>query len=365
MYRLLRPMMFAASATVLIVAQDAAAYLHPDARFLMGIELQRIANSSTGGMLRKQITAATAARGFDLLADVERILISSPGQRAGSKESSPDKNTKAAAGEAPVLMAITGHFDLQKLRELAVADGEVLARYGPVELIAPPHGKTASMHFGLISPRLILAGDAISLREAIDRSTLPPAGIVNPGLFRRATALAGTSDVWVTATISPSELGLDSVPAVAMFRDVKGMEMAMTLQQGLDLRLTLRTRNREAAVKISNAVLGLTQIAGIQGSHAGGADLLKALTLKTEGASITATLAVDSASLERSIVQIRDLQTHVATQRPLTQTRPALSRREIALQPPEAPREKRFIRIMGADDGPKEIPFDPPASVKP
>jgi hypothetical protein len=320
--------------------QDVARYLHPDTKFLMGIEMKRIAASSVAGILRNQFPQASTVSGFDPFLDVTRILISSPGQRKAAEDSSPDKNRKGALGETPFLVVIAGQFDLQKLKESAAAEGEVVARYGAVELITPPHGKTSSMHLGLVSPRLLIGGDAISVREAIDRSKLPTGMTINSALRQRAAALAASTDVWMTSTISPADLG-ERVPGLTMFSEVRSMDMAVSMERGLGLHLTLNTRSRFAAGKLAGAILALTQLAS--GKEADGMDLLKNLAVKNESAAVMVSLEIDSATLEKGIAQIQRSVEPQATAR----------------KQPEPPPQRRVIRISGAESGPTEIPFDP------
>jgi hypothetical protein len=321
--------------------EDAARYLHPDAKFLAGIEMKRIAASSLAAIGQKQLPQPATLSGFDPFVNVTRILVSSPGRRKGDEDSSPQKNTKDAAGEIPFLVVITGQFDLQKLKEIATAEGEVVARYGSVELITPPHGKTTSMHFGLVSPTLLLGGDAISMREAIDRRMLPADPTMNLALRRRAAALAASTDVWMTSTISPEELGAGKAPGLAMFSDVRSMDLAVSLEQGLGLHLTLNTRSRAAAGKLAGAVLALTQFANAKGSD--GTDLLKNLSVKDEGAAVVMSLAVDAATLEKGIAQMRS----------------SVEQQTDARKQPEPPPQRRVIKIFGAEGGPIEIPLDP------
>lgn len=322
--------------------EDFARYLDPGTKFLMGIEMKHIAASSVASTVRKQFTDAAKLSGFDPLKDVRRILISSTGRRKATEESSPEKNTKGVMSEAPFLVVIIGQFDLQKLKEIATADGEVVARYGSVELIAPPHGKTASMHFGLVSPTLLLAGDAISMREAIDRSMLPAGSVINPALLQRAAALAASTDVWMTSTISPAELGAARAPGLAMFSDVRSMDMAVSLQRGLGVQLTLNTRTRTAAGKLAGAILALTQLASAKGLQE--TDLLKNLSVKNDGAAVMMSLAIDSVTLEKGIAQMQ---------------RSVEPKAAVRKQPEPSP-ARRVIRIVGAESGPIEIPFDPP-----
>jgi hypothetical protein len=126
-----------------------------------------------------------------------------------------------------------------------------------------------------------------------------------------------------------------------MFSDVRSMDLAVSLEQGLGLHLTLNTRSRAAAGKLAGAVLALTQFANAKGSD--GTDLLKNLSVKDEGAAVVMSLAVDAATLEKGIAQMRS----------------SVEQQTDARKQPEPPPQRRVIKIFGAEGGPIEIPLDP------
>jgi hypothetical protein len=340
---------------------DVSRYLHPNATFLLGVEMQKIAASPLAASLRTHASKAAVA-GFDPLSDVTRILVSSPGQSPGAKPKDSERISRLQPGETPLLMLITGHFDLDRLKKLASAEGEVIARYGQVELITPPHGRTASMHFALMSPTFLLAGDAVSIREAIDRSVLAPVPFSHPNLLRRAQILAQANDIWMTAAVSPGESMPANLPAAALFSDLRSMEMAVNLHNGLGVRMVLNTRTADAASKLSGALAMLTQMAPPEAKASGALDLLKRLAFKTERTSVSRALALDAATVERCLAGLADstfqrggkLAAGRGGATPPAAVAPAQpkSLREI-------PPEKRVIRIYGADSGPIEIPMNP------
>jgi hypothetical protein len=147
----------------------------------------------------------------------------------------------------------------------------------------------------------------------------------------------------MTSTISPAELGAGRTPQLTMFSDVRSMDMAVSLERGLGFELTLKTRSRAAAGKLAGAVLALTQLAPSQGLEA---DLLKGLSVKNDGAAVMVSLAVDPTALAKGISKMQ---------------RSVEPRAAAPPEQPPPPPAKRVIRIVGAESGPTEIPFDPPS----
>ena len=72
--------------------------------------------------------------------------------------------------------------------------------------------------------------------------------------------------------------------------------------------------------------------------------MLKNLSVKNDGAAVMMSLAIDSVTLEKGIAQMQ---------------RSVEPKAAVRKQPEPAP-ARRVIRIVGAESGPIEIPFDPP-----
>src|SRR5438874_13146928 len=74
----------------------------PGAVAIVGIEWQRIVHSSLGDLIAKQIKDAKlpAIGGIDLMNDIDRVVISSPGAKPGSKQNQP-----------PTLFIAVGRFN--------------------------------------------------------------------------------------------------------------------------------------------------------------------------------------------------------------------------------------------------------------
>ena len=85
-------------------------FVYPNAKALISIDWARIRQSQAGAMIREKwlnTGFAAAIPGIELINDIDRVLISSPG-----------KTETGENAEAPVLIALYGHFDAAKVKLL-------------------------------------------------------------------------------------------------------------------------------------------------------------------------------------------------------------------------------------------------------
>src|ERR1700685_1071071 len=93
-------------------------FVYPNAKALIGIDWQRIRQTPAGTMIRDKwlnTGRAAAIPGIALLDQVDRVVISSPGN-----EAIQDAGNGAAIAppEAPMLIAVQGHFEAARVRQL-------------------------------------------------------------------------------------------------------------------------------------------------------------------------------------------------------------------------------------------------------
>ena len=93
---------------VVLAAQDSTfwQYAHPNAKALIGIDVQRVRTSQMAAQLRSQFQTVNlpAVPGLEFLKWVDRVMISSPGVK-----------TPGTTQEPPVLIAVQGRFDPAEL----------------------------------------------------------------------------------------------------------------------------------------------------------------------------------------------------------------------------------------------------------
>jgi hypothetical protein len=191
--------------------------------------------------------------------------------------------------------------------------------------------KNSDMAVTLLDERTFLLGDAPSVFAALDRLEWPsPAA--NP-LLARAAKLRDDNDIWALFAIAPTELAGRLMPDLPLIEDAHGLELGISLRNGLDLRLGLDADSEEASTKLAGELRKALKLA------------VKDLSADT-AAAVRLTLRLDAAEVERSLAEAARRQ-HAA--------RPAVAVTLPPRQPPPAP--KPTIHIEGLDDGPREIPL--------
>src|ERR1700734_4394161 len=104
-------------------------FVDPNAKALIGIDWARIRTLRAGAMIREQFPnagALTAVPGLELLDQIDRVLISSPG-----------KNSADDSSESAILIAIHGHFDSAKVREVFAHLGAKPQSYNSFQVYRP------------------------------------------------------------------------------------------------------------------------------------------------------------------------------------------------------------------------------------
>src|SRR5579864_2615452 len=109
-------------------------FVQPNAKAVVSVDWKRIQSSHIGGMIREKLAGSnTSAQipGIEFLKDIDRFLLASPGRNPN--DPSPD---------APMLIAIGGHFDLAKMRSLLARQGARPQQFNSFQVFRP-QGKDA------------------------------------------------------------------------------------------------------------------------------------------------------------------------------------------------------------------------------
>jgi hypothetical protein len=351
-------------------------YAHSDAKVLAGVEWKRMAQTPAGVALRGMAGSADipGLSVVDLLDQIDRVLISSPG----------GANAKLNK-QAPVLIIATGRFDLPKFRQLAVSEKASIKPYKNADFIYPPGYKPLDSIVALIDSQTILIGEKPVVTAAIDkaRTMAGPLSSFNR-LFERATLAAGQHDLWMTSSVSPAELYSGTGPEAAFLNDVIGADLAIDLHDGLRLAFRLAAKSVESAQGIAGTMkmmfsLAVSQ-AGTQDAQANAdmRQILRTLDIRTESSDVKISMKLDRAGLEKTIQQATaaaakpkapiDLggfkPSQQASIRQVVPVDVAALARPVAVQPqaPPPPPKKQVIRIEGLDGGIREIPYGQPAN---
>jgi hypothetical protein len=346
--------------------EDLWTYTLPGAKVVAGVDWKRAKTSETGAMLMKKLMGTPGAKskmtqvGLDFVDGFDRLLITSPGQ-------GPDSDGKNSA-----VIAVAGRFDRAKLKKSMPA-GTAVERFRGIDLFVPPSAKTDEMVAGWVSETLMLMGDRDSIADVLDARS----GIGDPALLSRAKLLETQHEFWMIADVPPYAAAGSAPGAAQGIEDIRSMEMAISLRQGLGLKASFTmsdTEKAQGAAMLAQMFSAFPSSANQQSSALSA--IAKNLSVKVEGPVIRANLNLSLAQLERAAVEVR-AGLENTSRRSLESligvggggAMPAGSRAAVraesagnmpmpmpAVVAPAQP-VKRTIRIVGLDDGVKEVSY--------
>lgn len=347
------------------------AYTHPGSKVLIGVDWQRAKSSSTGQMLRRQLTELSGARmdiskGFDFIETVDHILISTPGELTGAAEASQ------------VLIALSGKVDAAMLRKTMIP-GTAVERYRGIDLLIPPRGAEGQdMIAALVNESLTLIGDRASIEAALGEGQ----GMIDLELRNRAAQLAGTCEIWMIAATPPvrPEAAASAAPFVSGLDQLLAMDLGVSLANGLGLRMNLEFEDAASAQSLAMGTQMLTSMFGSgNGAPPEIAQIARGLQIEQTGSRLRMNLDIPLDVLEKGVLQARSGIEEAGPRtlegllgmrpgsgalagvrpsvkgaaEPLTATAAAPPRRPAAPAQPVT----RKIRIVGLEEGEREIEY--------
>ena len=336
-------------------------FVYPNAKALISIDWARIRHSQVGAMFSDKLRTASSSLpvpmpqipGMEMLNDIDRILVSSPGN------SSPDDTS-----QPPVLIGIHGHFEPAKVRELFAHLGAKPQAYDSFQVYRPQGKQVKEMAFTLFDNETILFGDAPSIFAALDRNKFgssapqepPPAG----SMMARAAEMEANYDFW--AIMEATEI-LSNDSVAGLFRgaewmaDARGFEAGINLRAGLVADIVVHFASETAA---KHMTVELTRLLGmaVKDKSAGAQvqEFVKKLKFLADGSAAKISLRLSQQDIEKS------LKAFAASQKSSAQSAAKAKWSLSPIQPQApiaipAPAKPAVIRIDGLDDGPREIPY--------
>lgn len=270
-------------------SDDPWRYVDPTAKALIGIQWKKIYDSPAGQRFRQQVkdtVKITALPGMDMLSNVDTVLFST----TGLANPQPDQ-------QSPVLIAVTGHFDLAKLKA-QVSKSSRRAVVQSVEIFESVEKEQKSrMGIALVSPTLILVGDTPALVRAVGSAVSPESNVIS-----RAKLLNEHNEFWAVTNISPANISGASLPLPIAPDEIRSLDMGMAIRDGLGLDMNLQTRSAEAAKKIrADLVKAIQMAARDKNATADLAGFDKVTKITTEKEYIKITVRMDPEELEKRV----------------------------------------------------------------
>jgi hypothetical protein len=357
-------------------------FVYPNAKALIGIDWGRIRQSPAGAMIREKwlgTSAATAIPGIELLNDIDRVLISSPG-----------KDSAGDSSESRILVAIQGHFDAGRVRHVFTRLGkpqsynsfqvfrpQVRNREGDAQGNDAPQGNDAAQGndardtaWVLFDADTILYGDAPSVFAALERNPLaqaPPAPSPVGSIAARQAKMDASYDLWVimdATEMDATEIASNDQIA-ALFRggewasEAQGFEAGVNFRSGLAADISVRFSSDATARRvIAELTRAMNIVAKDNSSGKQVRNIAQKLKFNVDGSSIRMGLRLSQQELEQSAEAFavsHKTSTQLAGNAPgktgaVANPTPAPNATPASVKP-------AMIRIEGLDEGTREIPL--------
>ena len=322
-------------------------FVYPNAKAVASINWQRIRLSAAGAMIRDKwlnAGATVAIPGIEMIENIDRVLISSPGNLASS-------DADDDSGEAPMLFAVQGHFEAAKVHQFFTRLGAKPQSYNSFQVYRPQEKGAKDMAYVQFDAGTILFGDAPSIFAALERNRFAPP-VPEPGsIIARASDLDAAYDFWLVMN-TPDIMSSDWLAGLFHSGDwaseAQGFEAGVSLRTGLTADVTVRFASEEAAKTLLTEITRLTaMVSKDKKSEAQFQDIAKKLKFNSDGSTVKISLRLTPKELEKSAQAFgTGLKASSATPAP-------------AALPAPVPAKPGVIRIEGLDEGAREIPYPP------
>jgi len=343
------------------MGDDPWRFVHPQARWILGVDWARARNSAAAQILKRQFARAesqvkTTGFGLSAVVSLDRIIASGI-------------SMDTAGGEAPqgLLVAIEGKLDRGLLKK-ELPPGTAVEKFLGADLYVPPKANPKEPLLAVVGDSLMLMGDRPALRLVLSGKS----GARDAELFGRAARLAANADIWLVASTPPGSPEKAQQDPLSNLRQV---ELGVSLQEGLRLTAVLSADSAESAQNLA----GLMQFAGAFGGNGAASDWLRRLRVDLKGQELAMTLDIPARELEEGIEAGKGMLMQAGRQAldswlgaeagsALAGVRPAArgtgvvgDAGAVVTLPAAVPESKvRTIRITGAEDGPREIQYTVP-----
>lgn len=343
-------LLLAAGAVIAAAQTNAWEFGHPDAKLLMGVDLQSLRESAVGESIRQQMKMQPAATGMQgpiqamalgLLEQIDHVFLSSPANMSAGAKTNP-----------PFLLAVQGRLPMSELQAFLK---ETPRKYRGADVYRT--SKTATTSLAILDGGTLLLGDEKSVLAAIDRRgrALLPAS----ALLGRAKALAATHDFWIIADgplskFQPASSSMSNPMASQIASQINGIDMGLSLRDGFQLALSLTAANDAVAAQMSQLLSTQVQMAALmQANRPDTAELLSKLHIGAEGNRMSVNIALTKEEFEQ---QLR------AAQAARTMAASAQGPAPAPAMHPVKPATPGKITIYGLDGGPRVVGTTPTTS---
>lgn len=321
-------------------------YAHPEAKMLVGVDVNRITGSAVGQRFKREITQMgfkkmASDNGMGFFQDVDRVLVSSTGEPSDLQQKKQ---------QPPTVIAIQGKFDLNAFRREMARKKAAKFTYKSAEIYR--RGNTNDMVVAVVSPTVMLLGDGPSLKLAIDNHADADPDLAGTSLMRRAVELDQLYDVWFASEVSPASAA-EAAGAGGpgkLLEETESFEGGVSFKKGLGLDFALHNKSSEAAAKLAAAMRLMMDLAPAKDPET--AALLKKVVVSSDGQDVHLSFAFEEKEIMAgidSVMNARMGKPSVAGSARTQQTQP------VAMAAPPPPPPPMVVKILNAEGGPREV----------
>jgi hypothetical protein len=283
-------------------------YASPDATALVGIRWDRVQVSpfapAIGGLLEGN--GGLGIPDLECLKHARQILLSAP----------------------PMLVMESGDFPAAVLQQQAGAKALKHFEYRGVDLWITPGQDALSV--AQISEQLLLLGQMKTLEGAIDLSMDDSRKDYSPLLVRGARY--ADQDLWIVASQLPDPLASQFVPVDV---ESEGLEAAVSVEGGLQLGAAITADTEQSAAAIADTLRKMVPTLPA---------VARGMQIDTKDNAVLVTMDV---SQDQLAADLRGNTPPPAPAPPAPAPAPVAAKAE--------PRGPQVVKILGLDDGPREI----------
>jgi hypothetical protein len=302
-------------------------YSSPTATALVGIEWQSVRTSPFADAIESELWGDLGFPDLPCLHNTRQFVISSP----------------------QLLALASGNFSAgshgDELRDQAAKKGFKAMTYRGIDMwFATEKGVLSIARW---NDQLVMIGDPKALKETVDRG-MDDSRNYSPLLAR--AALFNRNDLWVVSSRLPDPLANRFIP---LDTEAEGFAGFVLLHNGLELNATLSSGSEQQAI---------TSAAKLRQAIPGFPTIVRGLQVTVEGESVMLSLAATS---EQVAAALRGPEPVAAPVEKIKVETPSHVE-YVVVEKPESPKpiekipdKPMVIRILGLDDGPREIVLPP------
>ena len=332
-------------------------FVHPNAKALIGIDVQRIRSSKVFSEMSSQMNSLPLPfglpmqwPGMDLVRSVDRVVLSSPGKNADDPNEEP-----------PLLIAVSGHFEPVKLKSMFLKAGATQQVFDSVTIYRLHDKGSSEFGFVVLNSQTMLIGDAKSLYTVIER--VVKGNAAPPAIVERARDMDVSYDFWAILLTPPSAMANERFASLDMAGKLKGFQAGIAVRDGLAIDVNLNAVSEAAAKEMMAEISKLLKLVSKDHeNHPEWAGLDKKAKLTADHSDVHFTFRLNALEVARLAKAMQESAAKGKAQasQAAAAMHPTMIQPSSNGQSPAKPAQpKQVIRIEGLDEGTREIPYRP------